>query len=126
MRTLALPVLALWYCLTVTGTNVNVKPRSKTVEPEQSNITTCLRGLVGCDISALTPDEIKQVAAASRKHNLDYCLSGSSLCDPTRLGPGEKQSVQASRYRRNLDKCINGSATCDPMQLNPKDASAAQ
>src|SRR5579859_3536565 len=96
------------------------KPPSSTAE--QSNNLLCVKGLPGCDFSALTPDEIKQVADASLKRNLSYCMDGSSLCDPTRLTNTEITAVQTARYRRNLDKCMEGSASCNLGLLNRKDA----
>src|SRR5580692_10419805 len=81
--------------------------------PGESNVQNCIKGLSGCDVSALMPDEIKQVAQASRKRNLDSCMEGSTLCDPTRLTGAEAKSVEAARYRRNLDKCMTGSFTCE-------------
>src|SRR5271156_3502862 len=76
--------------------------------PDKTNLTNCVEGLSGCDISLLNADELSKVTAASKKRNLDYCLNGSSLCDPTRLTGSEANSVQAARYRRNLEKCTNG------------------
>src|SRR5579863_5956230 len=64
-----------------------------------SNLDNCLHGLSGCDVSALSPDEIKQVSQVSKKKNFDSCMEGSTLCDPTRLAPAEVNSVQAARYR---------------------------
>ena len=90
----------------------------------ESNLQNCLHGLSGCDVSALSPDEIKQVSLVSRKRNLDSCMEGSTLCNPTRLNPAEATTVQAARYRRNLAKCDTGSPTCEPLLLTPKDAAS--
>src|SRR5665213_3094776 len=87
-----------------------------------SNLQNCIHGLSGCDVSALSPDEIKQVSQVSMKRNLDSCMEGSTLCDPTRLTPAQAKDVQAERYRRNLTKCDTGSPTCEPLLLNAKDA----
>jgi hypothetical protein len=102
------------------------QPQRKSTPPVGTNLINCVKGLSGCDISALSPDEIKQVSEASKKRNLDSCLEGSTLCDPTRLSSADATAVQASRYRRNLDKCLNGSATCNPIMLNNKDAAAVK
>src|SRR5215472_13185228 len=81
----------------------------KAVTPEEPNVNLCVRGLSGCDVSALTPDELKKVAEASRKRNLDACMNLSTICDPTRLTKTEFTAVEGARYRRNLEKCQNGS-----------------
>jgi len=39
--------------------------------PAGSNLINCVKGLSGCDVSALSPDEVKQVSEASKKRNLD-------------------------------------------------------
>src|SRR5579863_6139352 len=101
------------------------KPQPKLgLDQPESNVQTCLHGLSGCDVSALSPDEIKQVSQVSRKRNFDSCMEGSTLCDPTRLSQAEANEVQTARYRRNLAKCDIGSPTCEPLLLNPKDTAA--
>src|SRR6202167_1702231 len=82
-------------------------PRSNSKAPftpvQDSNLQNCIHGLSGCDVSALSPDEIKQVSRVSMKRNVDSCMEGSTLCDPTRLAPAEATAVQVARYRRNLE-----------------------
>src|SRR6516165_3996021 len=51
--------------------------------PPSPNLLKCLKGLAGCDVSALNPSELKQVSDSAKKRNMDYCMSGSTLCDPT-------------------------------------------
>src|SRR5579862_9287859 len=92
------------------ATAVTGQPQRKTAPPAPAaspNFLNCVKGLSNCDISVLSPDELKQVSDASKKRNLDSCLEGSNLCDPTRLSSAEAASVQTARYRRNLDKCSN-------------------
>ena len=121
MRTRLSIILAL-----VSGsTAIGQQKPAPAATPVQTNLLNCLKGLSGCDVSALSPQELKQVAEASQKRNVDYCLSGSTLCDPTRLDSTQAKDVVTARYRRNLDKCLNGSATCDPVILSPKDAASA-
>lgn len=88
------------------GALLLAQQKQKPTVPDQTNVLDCVRGLSGCDISLLTPDQIKQVAAASRKRNIDYCMEGTTLCDPTRLSIAEMKAVQTARYRRNLEKCL--------------------
>src|SRR6202030_30274 len=79
MRTLTVPFCALTVYLATGVAARAFQPQSQAVTPERSNAVTCLRGLAGCDISALNPEELRLVATESKKRNLDYCLSGSSL-----------------------------------------------
>src|SRR5579863_6368726 len=83
MRSLMFSFWVLTAAVGLGGSARALPPPDQAVTPERSNALTCLRGLAGCDISALNPEELKHVAAESRKRNLDYCLNGSSLCDPT-------------------------------------------
>src|SRR5580698_9980516 len=94
VRSLALVLLGLLAAAWAPGqskTTQSKTTQSKTAQaksgkaPDDSNVQNCLHGLSGCDVSALTPDEIKQVSQVSRKRNLDACMEGSTLCDPTRL-----------------------------------------
>src|SRR6516165_10538323 len=73
-------------------------PPRKSAAPATDNRLNCIKGLSGCDISLLSPDELKEVSEASKKRNLDSCLEGSTLCDPTRLSRTDAASVQAARY----------------------------
>src|SRR5690349_4212587 len=57
------------------------QPQRKPVSPASDNLTNCMKGLSNCDISVLSPDDLKQVSEASKKRNLDSCLDGSTLCD---------------------------------------------
>ena len=122
--TLVLGLLGLdggraWACAPVQRAPAKLAPdQSRAAAPVESNVQNCLHGLSGCDVSALSPDEIKQVSQVSMKRNLDSCMEGSTLCDPTRLTPAEATAVQAARYRRNLAKCDTGSPTCEPLLLN--------
>ena len=57
------------------------KPKpAKAAAPDQTNVLNCVKGLSGCDISVLSPNDIKQVSESSRKRNLDYCMEGETLC----------------------------------------------
>ena len=90
-----------------------------------TNLSNCLRGAVGCDVSLLSPGDLAKVSAESKKRNLDYCLAGTVLCDPTRLTTAESASVRAARFRRNQEKCAAGAAACNPMLLDSKGQAAA-
>src|SRR5262245_35410406 len=79
---------------------LNAQSQNKPVPEDRSNFISCLKGLSGCDISTLGPNELRLVAEASKKRNVDACLDGSSLCDPTRLTSANATSVQAALYRR--------------------------
>jgi len=79
MRTFTLSFYALTAYLVASVAAKAFQPQRQAVTPERSNAVTCLRGLAGCDISALNPEELRLVATESKKRNLDYCLSGSSL-----------------------------------------------
>ena len=76
----------------------------KSVSVPSVNLTNCLKGLAGCDVSELSPDELKQTSEASKKRNLDSCLAGSTLCDPTRLSNADATAVQAARYQTQPGK----------------------
>src|SRR5580698_10226643 len=117
--TLALALLGLTAAALVAQKNPKPAP------PDQTNVLNCTKGLSGCDISVLTPDQNRGVGVASKKRNSDYCLEGSALCDPTRLTGVEAKAVQAAHYRRNLEKCVDGSPTCEPLLLNVKDLASA-
>ncbi len=72
----------------------------------ESNLQNCLHGLSGCDVSALTPDEIKQVSQVSMKKKSGFLHGGLYTLRPHAADPGRRlTSVQAARYRRNLTKC---------------------
>src|SRR5437660_1727719 len=100
------------------------QPQRKSAPVVDSNLINCVKGLSNCDISVLSPEELKQVAEASQKRNVSSCLEGSTLCDLTRLTSTDATAVRAARYRRNLDHCMNGSVTCNPILLDKKDAAA--
>ena len=42
----------------------------------RSNLDNCLSGLLSCEVSALSADEIQKVAEVSQKRNLDKCMNG--------------------------------------------------
>ena len=93
-------------------------------KPGQSNLQVCLRGLPGCEFSALLPNELRLVSEASRGRNYAACTQGLRVCDPARLSVDEAKAVAASAHRRNFEKCLSGSALCIPMTLNTKEARA--
>src|SRR2546421_615999 len=126
MRLSETGLMQILFTLILAASALDAQPPRKPETVERSNLVNCLRGLSGCDISTLSPDELKQVAEASKKRNLDACLNGSSLCDPTRLTSIDARSVQTALYRRNLEKCITGSATCDPVRLKNTDAAGVE
>src|SRR5271170_7131836 len=74
---------------------------------DRTNFLNCVRGVSGCDVSALNAADLTQVSTAAKERNIDYCLEGSALCDPTSLPAAKVPAVQAARYRRNLEKCVN-------------------
>jgi hypothetical protein len=55
---------------------------------QRDNLGRCLDGIPGCDISALSPQDLPKVAAAYRRRNLESCLKGMSSCDPWRFRSG--------------------------------------
>src|SRR5215831_13161840 len=92
----------------------------------KQNLNVCLSGLSACDISQLSPAEIKSVSDASKARNLTSCVNGLSTCDPTRLGQGDVPQVQAMYARRNAKNCVDGLARCNPQRLNSADAALTQ
>src|SRR5215472_8067755 len=57
--------IAVIFCISELDAQ-NSRPKA---DPEHENSVNCARGLQGCDITALSPDEIKRVSEASRKRN---------------------------------------------------------
>src|SRR5277367_3436884 len=82
--------LTTWICGSLLFAQQPSRPQTKAALqkatlPDDSNFVTCTRGSSGCDVSALTPDQLKKVTEAVKTRNLSYCMEGGSLCDPTRL-----------------------------------------
>src|ERR1700690_3886509 len=67
----------------------------------RQNLNDCLNGLAACDVSQLTPADVRTVSTASRSRNRENCLNGLSSCDPTRLTLDEAKSVKLMYDRRN-------------------------
>src|SRR5262245_26601963 len=61
------------------------------------NLIDCLKGLPACDLSKLTPVEVRSVAEAARKRNNDRCLSGLPSCDPSRLNRSDVALFKEAR-----------------------------
>src|SRR5437899_7543985 len=80
----------------------------------RTNLNNCLNGLASCDISQLTPADVKTISDAAKSRNVNNCMNGLSKCDTTRLTQDEAKAVANAYARRNDKSCIDGLSRCDP------------
>ena len=86
------------------------------------DLSACLNGLPGCNVSQLTPSKSKASPTRLKtKEPQQLHLIGLSKGDPTRLTTEQAKTVGVMYTRRNAKSCIDGLAGCDPQRLNAAD-----
>jgi hypothetical protein len=86
----------------------------------KENLSNCLDGLSGCNLSELTPEQASEIGSIRHDNNLYACLTGLGMCDRSGLSPQEAQEVSEGARRRNFLFCQTGMDICDTALLTPE------